>query len=306
MPELPEVEVVRLGLEPYTSGWSINKVDVFDTRAISRHLGPVEDFSARLLGARLGAAVRRGKFLWFPLSDHSTPRSEALLCHLGMSGQMLLGDSIQQFGKLLRVALTLASDRGESIVIGFVDQRLFGSLAVDQLVDSGSPYPAGTGSDDSRIPSQVRHIARDPLDPHFDDSQFIQRLRRKHTGIKRALLDQGLLSGVGNIYADETLWATKLHYDYPADRLSAKKAREILDALREVFRRALVDGGTSFDWQYVNVNGQSGYFSQSLNAYGQDGQPCSRCGAPIVREPFMNRSSYRCPRCQRRPINRVG
>ena len=305
MPELPEVEVVRRGIEPFCGEWVIDRVDVFDSRALKRHAGPVEDFSEQLTGATLQGALRRGKFLWFPLRRGGRDEGRALLCHLGMSGQLLLGESAEQFGPLLRVALSLRHLDGRDMMIGFVDQRLFGSLAVDALVDTGVSYPAGHGGDDHRIPGQAAHIARDPLDPHIDEKALIARLRARRTGIKRALLDQGLMSGVGNIYADEALWATKLHYDYPGDKLRPAVVRELLGNVREVFNKALEQGGTSFDWQYVNVNGQSGYFSQSLNAYGQDGRACPRCGRTIVREPFMNRSSFRCPRCQPRPRQRV-
>ena len=304
MPELPEVEVVRRGIEPYTGSWRVTEVTVFDPRALKRHEGPVEDFIHTLTGATLLSAVRRGKFLWLPL-DIKGDRSKALLVHLGMSGQLLLGDTPEQFGTLLRVGMRLEGPKGQEIMLGFVDQRLFGSLAIDVLVDAGQGVPAGFGSDASTIPGQASHIARDLLDPHVDVEGFIKALRRRKTGIKRAILDQQVISGVGNIYADEALWRTKLHFDYPANRLSAKKARELAANLREVFLGALEQGGTSFDWQYVNVNGQSGYFSQSLNAYGQDGVACARCGSVIVREPFMNRSSFRCPKCQPRPRKRV-
>lgn len=306
VPELPEVEVVRRGLEPYTGSWRVTAVDIRDSRALKRHPGTPRDFIDALTGATLHAAVRRGKFLWFPLLRDGEETGRALLCHLGMSGQMLLGDHSDQFGPLLRVGLSLESDGGANQMVGFVDQRLFGSLAIDRLVSTHDGHPGGLGSSLAVIPSQVAHIARDPLDPSFDDKAFSRRLRTKHTGIKRALLDQTLVSGVGNIYADETLWESSLHYDYPAHRLTAGAVSTLLANLRGVFTRALDQGGTSFDWQYVNVNGQSGYFSQSLNAYGQDGVACARCRRIIVREPFMNRSSFRCPGCQRRPVKRVG
>lgn len=301
MPELPEVEVVRRGIEPYTGNWVVERVSVYDPRSLKRHDGPEEDFIQRLTGRTLEGAVRRGKFLWIPLGD-----SEALVCHLGMSGQVLLGDAPDQFGPLLRVALELRGPGAKRMVWGFVDQRLFGSLAIDTLVYSGSDAPAGYGHPSPDIPRQVAHIARDALDEAFDERAVVRKIRQKSSGIKRVLLDQGVLSGVGNIYADEALWRARLHYDYPANRLSPKKAKELLGHIRDVFGQALRDGGTSFDWQYVNVNGQSGYFSQSLNAYGQDGHPCPRCGRPIRREPFMNRSSFRCPRCQPTPRRPVG
>ena len=304
MPELPEVEVVRRGIEPYTGAWRVTQVEVFDPRALKRHEGPVEDFIHTLTGATLLSAVRRGKFLWFPL-DSDGDRSRALLVHLGMSGQLLLGDSPEQFGRLLRVGMRLESPDGTEIMLGFVDQRLFGSLAIDGLVDAGDGFPAGLGTQSLDIPRQARHIARDLLDSNVDIDRFVHALRRRKTGVKRAILDQQVISGVGNIYADEALWRSKLHYDYPANRLSPAKARELAANVQEVFLGALEQGGTSFDWQYVNVNGQSGYFSQSLNAYGQDGMACARCGSVIVREPFMNRSSFRCPKCQPRPRKQV-
>jgi formamidopyrimidine-DNA glycosylase len=317
MPELPEVEVVRRGIEPYSTGWLVERVQVFDPRALKRHEGPAEDFIHRLTGRVLGGAVRRGKFLWLPLSapaDESPAGDEALVCHLGMSGQVLLGEHPEQFGPLLRVALELRGPAGEAITWGFVDQRLFGSLAIDRLVEASDTrrrppqpgVPAGCGGTDSRLPASVWHIGRDLLDPAVDDAVLARAIRAKSSGIKRVLLDQRLTSGVGNIYADEALYRARLHYDYPASRLSHARAMELLGHVRQVFHDALAEGGTSFDWQYVNVNGQSGYFSQSLSAYGQDGTSCGRCGRTIVREPFMNRSSFRCPRCQPTPRKRVG
>lgn len=299
MPELPEVEVVRRGLEGPVSGAVVTAVHIADSRSLKRHGGPASDFVATLVGQAIHGAARRGKFLWFPITD-----TLALVAHLGMSGQMLLGEPASDFGSHLRVRIDLKKPSGEVVSVGFVDQRIFGSLALDDLVPTRDGHPAGIGTSLALIPRSVAHIGRDALDPFFDASATSRALRKKKTGIKRALLDQNLMSGVGNIYADEALWATKLHYDTPADSLSAQKVSALFDAVREVFLRALKEGGTSFDQQYVNVNGQSGYFSRSLQAYGQDGMPCSRCGAIIVRERFMNRSSYRCPRCQKAPRTR--
>jgi formamidopyrimidine-DNA glycosylase len=211
------------------------------------------------------------------------------------------------------------TDRGGAaeapVQLEFVDQRTFGSMAIDRMLPTLDGAPAGlAGAVDTldpdaawrrRIPFQVSHIARDPLDPAFDDDRFLAAARKRSSGIKRVLLDQGVISGIGNIYADESLWAAKLHHDRPADRLPRATLRGLLDEVRAVLRRALEDGGTSFDAQYVNVNGQSGYFSQRLAVYGQQGQPCPRCGTPIVREPWMNRSSHRCPVCQPRPRARL-
>ena len=300
MPELPEVEVVRAGLEPALRGARIDRVDVLEPRSLKRHPGPPEDFVERLEGQVVDAAIRRGKFLWFPL--HGT--QEALVVHLGMSGQVLLGDESSDFGSLLRIRFDITTAQGDPMVVGFVDQRIFGSMAIDELIPTSDGAPAGRGSDDFRIPRSVAHIERDPLDPHFDDRAFSRALRAKNTDIKRALLDQNLISGIGNIYADEALWGAKLHYLTPTKRLTPARVRELLGEVRAVLQKALAEGGTSFDSQYVNVNGQAGYFAHSLHAYGRQGTPCDRCGGIIRREPFMNRSSHRCPSCQRTPRNR--
>ncbi|MCJ1713720.1 bifunctional DNA-formamidopyrimidine glycosylase/DNA-(apurinic or apyrimidinic site) lyase [Curtobacterium sp. VKM Ac-2922] len=316
MPELPEVEVVRAGLEPAVSGARITAVQVVDERALTRHDGPGEDFAHRLTGRTIQAAVRRGKFLWMPLDD-AADGPEALVAHLGMSGQILLGrdrPAARHRRILLQVqpAGTTRDGFPESPVeLEFVDQRTFGSMAIDRMVPTVDGAPAGSAGvvdlqqPDAawrrRIPGQVSHIARDPLDAAFDDARFVQMARKRSSGIKRVLLDQGVISGIGNIYADESLWAAKLHHDRPADRLPRATVQLLLDEVRSVLRRALEDGGTSFDAQYVNVNGQSGYFSQRLNVYGQQGKPCPRCGTTIVREAFMNRSSHRCPVCQPSP-----
>jgi formamidopyrimidine-DNA glycosylase len=300
VPELPEVEVVRLGVDPVVRGATLDAIRVIDVRSLKRHRGPCEDFIERLEGATIEGALRRGKFMWFPLRG----THQALVCHLGMSGQVLLGSQSSDFGPHLRIRLEGEDAVGAPFVLGFVDQRIFGSMAVDDLVATGETQPAGFGGNDSRIPRSVAHIARDPLDQAFDDERFLKKLRAKNTEIKRALLDQGLISGIGNIYADEALWAARLHYRYPTSRMTPMRTRGLLEEVRTVLRRALAEGGTSFDAQYVNVNGASGYFSHSLAAYGQDGKPCSRCATIIRREPFMNRSSHRCPSCQRTPRTR--
>jgi len=322
VPELPEVEVVRAGLEPAVSGARVRHVDVVDDRALTRHDGPAEDFAERLTGRTVAAAVRRGKFLWMPLEpEHAGDPAEALVAHLGMSGQILLGRG-REAAKHRRILIDVQPagiDRDGTpeppVELEFVDQRTFGSMAIDQMVPTIDGAPAGfgghvDGADPDAvwrrsIPKQVSHIARDPLDPAFDDDRFIRMARKRSSGIKRVLLDQGVVSGIGNIYADESLWAAKLHYDRPADRLPRASLQLLLDEVRSVLARALEDGGTSFDAQYVNVNGQSGYFSQRLNVYGQQGKPCPRCGTTIVREAFMNRSSHICPVCQPRPRPRT-
>ncbi len=282
MPELPEVEVVRLGLEAHVVGRTLAAVEVHHPRAIRRHLPGAADFAGRLAGRTVVAARRRGKYLWAELDE-----GLALLTHLGMSGQLLIQPVGAPDEKHLRVRFRFGDDGAE---LRFVDQRTFGGLLVDELVTV----------DGTEVPLAIAHIARDPMDPAFEVRPVIASLRRKHTEIKRALLDQSLVSGIGNIYADEALWRARLHWSRPTDRLSAAKAGEVLAAATEVMREALGAGGTSFDALYVNVNGQSGYFERSLAVYGQEGLPCQRCGSAVRREPFMNRSSFFCPRCQRR------
>ncbi|GAB4005657.1 bifunctional DNA-formamidopyrimidine glycosylase/DNA-(apurinic or apyrimidinic site) lyase [Nocardioides ultimimeridianus] len=278
MPELPEVEVVRLGLERHVVGSTIARVDVLHERPVRRHATGASGFAADLTGRRVEAARRRGKYLWLPLDD-----GNAILAHLGMSGQMLVQPAGVPDERHLRVRFTL--DGGPEL--RFVDQRMFGGLSV-----------ALGGAE---LPHEIAHIARDPLDPEFDDAAFVARLRRRTSGVKRLLLDQTLISGVGNIYADEALWRARLHGERPGDRLTRTQGVELLGHVRDVMTEALAQGGTSFDALYVNVNGQSGYFERSLNAYGREDEPCRRCGTPMRRIAFMNRSSYFCPRCQSTP-----
>lgn len=305
MPELPEVEVVRAGLVPAVTGARVTAVSVFDTRALTRHSGSASDFEESLVGRRIDVAARRGKFLWMPLGSalsegvglSSAPA--ALVAHLGMSGQLLLRESSAPVERHERVRLHLEHPRHGEVAVVFADQRTFGSLAIDSLVDTTDGAPGGWGTEEARVPSQVAHIARDPLDAAFDEGVLRARLFIKASAIKRVLLDQTTISGIGNIYADEALWASRIHPETPARALSTRAVNRLLAEVREVLHKALAEGGTSFDAQYVNVNGQAGYFAHSLNAYGRGGQPCPRCGTAIVRQSFMNRSSHFCPRCQR-------
>lgn len=284
MPELPEVEVVRVGLERHVLDTPVTAVEVRHDRPVRRHPDGAAGFAAALTGRRFVAARRRGKYLWLPLDT-----GDALLAHLGMSGQMLVQPTGAADERHLRVRFVLGGPTG-SRELRFVDQRMFGGLSL---------APGG-----AELPAEIAHIARDPLDPAFDDDDFVARVRRRTSAVKRLLLDQTLISGVGNIYADEALWRARLHGERPGDRLRAAHVVELLDHVRVVMSEALAQGGTSFDALYVNVNGQSGYFDRSLHAYGRGGEPCDRCGTPIRRVAFMNRSSYFCPRCQpvpRRP-----
>jgi formamidopyrimidine-DNA glycosylase len=281
MPELPEVEVVRRGLQAHVVGRTITAVRVHHPRAVRRHEAGPADLTARLLDARITGTDRRGKYLWLTLDDGDC----ALVVHLGMSGQMRLG-TVPNAGHL-RIAAVL----DDGTTLSFVDQRTFGGWQLAELLTV----------DGSVVPTPVAHLARDPLDPRFDIDAVVNVLRRKHSEIKRQLLDQTVVSGIGNIYADEALWRAKVNGARIADTLTRRQLTAVLEAAAEVMRDALAQGGTSFDSLYVNVNGQSGYFDQSLNVYGREGEPCGRCGAVIRREKFMNRSSYYCPRDQPRP-----
>ena len=356
MPELPEVETVRAGLADHSLGRPVRAVRVVDARSLRRHLPGPAHFEAALTGRALRGAYRRGKYLWLTLSEaDGTLADEALVVHLGMSGQLLVRDepggemgsdsgndlqaraAFDEQPRHLRVALELGpagatggaastnrASTGQRLL--FVDQRIFGGMFLSPLVPDvpatvatneaapGESAPEG-GTDFSAVPERflvpeaVKHIARDPLDEFFDPAAVRRKFLRTSSGIKKVLLDQSVISGVGNIYADEALWRARLHYAKPARTLSATQTRELLEAVTQVLRESLAAGGTSFDALYVNVLGESGYFERSLNAYGRAGEPCHRCAEAgrttlMVREPFQNRSSYRCPHCQRAPRSR--
>jgi formamidopyrimidine-DNA glycosylase len=281
VPELPEVEVVRRGLERHVLDLPIDAVEVLHPRPVRRHLPGPADFASVLTGRTFTAARRRGKYLWLPL-DPGDPTSDALLGHLGMSGQLLVQPAGAPDERHLRIRFVMGATE-----LRFVDQRMFGGLSL---------APGG-----AELPHELEHIARDPLDEQFDDADFVRRVRRSASGIKRILLNQTVISGVGNIYADEALWLAGLHGDRRGDRLRVADVERVLAGARTVMLAALGQGGTSFDALYVNVNGESGYFDRSLEAYGREGEPCTRCGTPIRRVSFMNRSSYFCAQCQPPP-----
>lgn len=355
MPELPEVETVRAGLADHSLGRPVRAVRVLDARSLRRHLPGPAHFEAALTGRTLRGAYRRGKYLWLTLSEpDGALADEALVVHLGMSGQLLVRDepgseldndsgdetearaAFDEQPRHLRVALELGTagatggaastnrastgrtSAGQRLL--FVDQRIFGGMFLSPLVpdvpaavatNEVAPDEMGQSEVPERflVPEAVKHIARDPLDEFFDPAAVRRKFLRTSSGIKKVLLDQSVISGVGNIYADEALWRARLHYAKPARTLSAAQTRDLLEAVTQVLRESLAAGGTSFDALYVNVLGESGYFERSLNAYGRAGEPCHRCAEAgrtslIVREPFQNRSSYRCPHCQRAPRSR--
>jgi formamidopyrimidine-DNA glycosylase len=301
MPELPEVEVVRRGLDRGVVGRTSRAVSVRHPRAVRRHAEGPDDFADRLRGAKVLAASRRGKYLWLPLDS-----GEAAVGHLGMSGQLLVVPADKPLEKHLRIRIEFDDDGRE---LRFVDQRTFGGLAVGPTLDGTTVHDPASGPEDRAVtglqpvglPASLAHIAPDPLEDAFDDAAFSAALRRRHTGLKRALLDQSLISGVGNIYADEALWRAKLHGARPTETLRNADVVRLLAAVREVLEESLAAGGTSFDALYVSTEGVSGLFERELAVYGREGQPCLRCGRIIVRESFMNRSSHRCPTCQPTP-----
>src|SRR4051795_8168317 len=286
---MPEGETARAGLQPWVAGRTVAAVEVRHPRAVRRHVGGGTDLAARLAGLTVEAAARRGKYLWLPLAGPDGSRGEALIGHLGMSGQLLVRPAEAPDEKHLHVRIAFTDGGPE---LRFIDQRTFGGLLLDQLV------PAADRPEEF-VPAQIAHIARDPVDPHFDDMLFAARLRRRDTELKRALLDQTLVSGIGNIYADESLWRARVHGGRRTATLTRPAVAALLDEVRGVLEDALRAGGTSFDALYVNVNGESGYYDRSLAVYGREGTPCPRCGTPVRRTAFMNRSSFYCPRCQR-------
>lgn len=278
MPELPEVESVRLGLQEHIRGAKIVRALQFHPRALSpESIAPL----ATLDDCKVTSVNRRGKFLWFVMDK----KPLALVAHLGMSGQFRIDDLGSARHAHCRARFRVKKAGGE-FFLSFHDQRTFGWLRVDELVKS--------------IPASVAHIALDPFDQKFDRKVVLKRLKAKRTEIKRALLDQSLMSGVGNIYADEALWRARIHPRKLAEKLSEKELATLLISVTGVMRRALKAGGTSFDDLYTNVNGESGYFENSLEVYGREDEECSRCGHLIKRIKFTNRSSHFCPHCQPR------
>lgn len=275
MPELPEVEVVRLGLAPLVTNQTVASAEVLHPRSVRRQSGGAAEFERISIGKQFTGVSRRGKYLWVPTSS-----GDAMIAHLGMSGQFRWG-TFEALPRHTRAVWSFTETHDQLV---FVDQRTFGGM-----------YWSIGGA---VLPPEVRHIARDPFDLDFDLFSAAALIQTRNTVIKRALLDQTMVSGIGNIYADEALWRASVHGNQPVRSLTLAKITELLQAAQDVLAEALEQGGTSFDELYVNVAGESGYFARSLNAYGRESQPCNRCGEPIVREQFMNRSSFYCPSCQ--------
>lgn len=290
MPELPEVEVVRRGLADHVVGRVITSVEVTGARTARRQPGGAPEIVARLTGRTVSGARRRGKYLWLTLDSDHAAGADCLLVHLGMSGQMLVAEGGAPPVRHLHARAELDDGRE----LRFVDQRTFGGWTVVPLAEALD----GTGE---LLPASAAHIAADPFEPGFDPLVAARTIRRRDTEIKRLLLDQTVVSGIGNIYADEALWRSGLHGRRRSGAVTLRAVTGVLEHAREVMADALAAGGTSFDALYVNVNGASGYFDRSLDVYGRAGLPCARCGTAVVREDFMNRGSHFCPVCQPAP-----
>ncbi|WP_159610474.1 bifunctional DNA-formamidopyrimidine glycosylase/DNA-(apurinic or apyrimidinic site) lyase [Glutamicibacter sp. JC586] len=304
MPELPEVEVVRRGIEKWVRTRTVESVQVLDPRSVRRHVDGVLDFEESLTGCTISSVGRRGKFLWLGLAGLES--ETVLMAHLGMSGQLLVEGAEAPDEKHLKVRLSLSQAKDYPDELRFIDQRIFGGMFLSSLVPTKDGLPGGVGVQEPLIPQAAAHIARDVLDPYRSAEDLYVALRKRSTELKRAILDQAVISGVGNIYADEALWQSKLSGLRKTATIRRPEVQRLNEALIDVMTRALAAGGTSFDSLYVNVNGASGYFARSLNAYGREGKFCLRCvengvASVIRRDAFMGRSSYTCPVCQPRP-----
>ena len=285
MPELPEVEVVRKGLAKHVKNRKISNAKVRNNRALRNFKFSTKTFEKTVSGFTINSVERRGKFLWMTLKNSS----QAISAHLGMSGQMLMVKKNEKPSTHARVTFDF-SDTKRSL--HFIDQRTFGWVNLEELVEA---------KDKRLVPQSVLHISPDLFEETFDLDKTISNIKKRKTGIKQALLNQEIVAGIGNIYADEALWLAKTHWADVCENLSEKKINEILISAKEVMAKALEKGGTSFDDLYIDVNGESGYFENELNAYGREGERCYRCDLEMVREAFSNnRSSTICPNCQPR------
>lgn len=313
MPELPEVESVRRGLSAWLTGSTITRARVLDARILgttSARNVPAErvvSFERALEGVRIASVERRGKYMWMPLAgdglagaglagggEAAEVGERALAMHLGMSGQARIHEADDPLHSHTRAVFDVAGPAGVA-QLRFVDQRIFGHLGFERLV----PGVAGTAGERRLVAESARGAGLDPFEDGFSVPVVARAIARKNVAMKTALLDQRVVSGVGNIYADEALFEAGVHPAARASRLRISRIERALEAARDVMARALEVGGTSFDALYVNVNGESGYFERSLQVYGREGQPCVRCSTPITRVVLGGRSTHVCVRCQK-------
>lgn len=299
MPELPEVETIRRNLEPHLRGKRVVSVsDATHPRTLRYQENGIDELRKHLVNRQITAVVRRGKFLWLVLGDEVSAESDVMLViHLGMSGQLRLVASHD--APLRHERLRCILDDDEALV--FCDQRTFGHLELRPTQPTLDHLPGGCGSDLPLMPAGLEHIARDVLDPYRDPEVFIQKALRSNRAIKTKLLDQTCISGIGNIYADEGLFAAGIHPAVACSRLDSRKLAEVVDSVRKTMEHALDFGGTSFDRLYVNSWGNPGEFSRELMVYGRSGRECRRCGATLAKMVIDQRSSVYCPHCQLQP-----
>ena len=280
MPELPEVESVRRQLAPRIAGRTVIAADRDPYPA--RRLGDV----SRAVGGTVARVDRRGKFLLVPLTGDDPRHPSELVIHLGMSGILRVLDEDDPEGRIgpdTHVRVRLSLDDGNVLVLR--DARRFGRVTVVDPGDHAAAAPA------------LATLGPEPLSDAFDVAAFARGLAGSRASVKARLLDQRLVAGVGNIYADESLWRSRIHPD--ARRVGRERAVRLHAAVREVLAAAVEREGTSFR-DYQLVNGQSGRYLTELDVYGRAGQPCRRCGSTLQASVVAQRGTTHCPRCQRR------
>jgi len=278
--ELPEVEVMRRDLEKDVVGRRIKKAEVKSSRnamrVIRRH-GKRKDFTSRLEGRKLTKVERRGKYVLLHLDS-----GDALVTHFGMSGQFQRGNGRVVLEPHTHVVLTFQQG-GD---LRFIDPRTFGEMFV-------------TSADDLGKVKELQHIAIDPLDQVFTWPTFQYLLAERAAKMKQLLMDQRFISGLGNIYSDEVLFAAGLRYDRLSDTLSSQEVRRLYRAIQETVQEAIKMRGTTLeDEAYVDLFGKPGEYQAELKVYGREGEPCRRCRTPIQTVKVAQRTSYFCPQCQ--------
>ncbi|HEY9537329.1 MAG TPA: bifunctional DNA-formamidopyrimidine glycosylase/DNA-(apurinic or apyrimidinic site) lyase [Kiloniellaceae bacterium] len=278
MPELPEVETVVRGLRPKLEGRRLKRVE--QRRPDLRFPLP-ENFAARLQGRRVERIQRRAKYMLLQLDD-----GQVLLCHLGMSGRMVI---VQRGSNGKRPPL----DRHDHIIfvtdegteIRFNDARRFGVMDL-------------IGGEALEAHPLLRALGPEPLGNDFNGPALAAALKGKRTSIKAALLDQQVVAGLGNIYVCEALFVAGLSPRRLAYTVQGNRAEKLAGAVRQVLTRAIEAGGSSLR-NYVQADGELGYFQHEWVAYGREGEPCRNCGVPVRRLVQSGRSTFYCSRCQR-------
>jgi len=278
--ELPEVEVMRRDLEKDVIGRKVASAEVRPSknamRIIRRH-GKRKEFTDRLVGRKFTKLERRGKYLLLTLDD-----GDVLVVHFGMSGQFVRGTKRVAMPQHTHVVLTFAQG-GD---LRYVDPRTFGEMFV-------------TSADELGKVKELQHIAIDPLDHVFTWNAFGAALANRAAKMKQLLMDQKFISGLGNIYSDEVLFAAGLRYDRMSDTLSSQEVRRLYRAMQEVLQEAIRYRGTTLDDEaYVDLFGKPGEFQNELKVYGRAGLPCRRCRTPIQAVKISGRNAYFCPQCQ--------